>query len=90
MLVEVEQKGIGCCCLILYIKVLAEYTKSERAKIVGREGVVGENKISSSSSLRRRRRRRWRELLSLVAVILGILRRLTPLQAQKRGLRLLI
>ena len=46
---------------------------------------VGENEISLSLL-----RRRWRELLSLVAVILGILRRLTPLQAQKRGLRLLI
>ena len=37
---EVEQIGIGCCCLILYIIALAEYTESERTKIVGREGVV--------------------------------------------------
>ena len=53
MLVEVEQIGIGCCCLILHIIALADYTESERAKIVGREGVVGENEISPSL-LRRR------------------------------------
>ena len=35
-----EQIGIWCCCLILYIIALAEYAESERAKRLGREGVV--------------------------------------------------
>ena len=58
MLVEVEQIGIGCCCLILYIIALAEYAESERAKRVGREGVV-------VTKYRRRRRLFMSMLMSM-------------------------
>ena len=65
MLVEVEQIGIGFCCLILYIIALAEYAESERAKRVGREGVVGGNEISSSLLAKTKYSRRFSASLSL-------------------------
>ena len=52
--------GTRYCCLIQYVVALAEYAESERAKR-GRGVLLAEAKY---------RRRRFRQLLSLVAVIL--------------------